>query len=248
MALPNIVQSLTKMLTNNTPQVLTAMGAAGVIATAVLTGKASFRAAQILGDQSPHLTKRDIVKQVWTLYIPPLSVAAVTVTSIILAERIGTRRAAAVVTALTISEKAFTEYRAKVVEKIGEKKEREYRDELAVERAERNGVPNQVFVVPGSAKQRCFDQYSERWFESTVDLLHRAENKINHNMIHNEACSLNEFYAEVGLNPVAYGEQVGWEAMDKLDLVITSFLPEDGIPAISVAFYTFPKPNYDNLH
>jgi hypothetical protein len=248
MALPNIVQSLTKLLTNNTPQVLTAMGAAGVIATAVLTGKASYRAAQILAEEPAHATTFEKAKVVWTLYIPPLSVAAVTVTAIILAERIGTRRAAAVVTAFTLSEKAFSEYRTKVVQKVGEKKEREFRDELAVERAERAGIPHNTFVVPGGMKQRCFDQYSERWFESTVDLLHRAENTINHNMIHNEACSLNEYYAEVGLNPVTYGEQVGWEAMDKLDLVITSFLPEDGIPAISVAFYTFPKPNYDNLH
>jgi hypothetical protein len=224
------------------------MGVAGVIATAALTGKASFRAAQILAEGSPHDTTFQKAKTVWTLYIPPLSVAAVTITSIILAERIGTRRAAAVVTAFTISEKAFSEYRAKVVQKVGEKKEREMRDELAVERAERAHIPPQTFVVPGSMKQRVFDQYSERWFESTVDLLRRAENTINHNMIHNEACSLNEFYAEVGLNPVAYGEQVGWEAMDKLDLVITSFLPEDGIPAISLAFYTFPKPDYASLH
>jgi len=249
MQIPNLVQNLSRFLTNNSPAVLTAVGVAGVISTAVLTGKASYRAAQILGEESPFLKKTEIVRMVWTLYIPPISVAAITVTSIILANKIGAQRAAAVATALTVSQDAFKEYRDKVVEKVGEKKERELRDELAEERATRAGIPEvSTIIVPGSMKQRCYDQYSKRWFENTVDGLNRAANKVNYNMVHHEACSLNEFYSEIGLDPVPYGEQVGWDAMDKLDLVITSFLPADNIPAVSLDFYQHPRPNYNSLH
>jgi len=249
MQVPNIVSNLSKFLTNNSPQVLTAVGVAGVISTAILTGKASFRAADILRTDDPDyvLPFKTKVKLVWTLYIPPLSVAAVTVTSIILANKIGAQRAAAVATALKISQETFKEYRTKVVEKVGEKKERAYSDELAEERAKRVDIPQSI-IVPSAAKQRVFDQYSKRWFENTVNGLERAAININHNMIHHDAASLNDFYAEVGLDPVPYGERIGWDAMEKLELIITSFLAEDGVPSVSVDFYTHPKDGYSSLH
>src|SRR5690349_5429579 len=96
-----------KFTADNSPTILTALGAVGTLTTAYLAGKASFKAAQILDDYDtisiqenrPPLDAKDKVAVVWKLYIPAASTAIVTVTSIILANRIGTRRAAALAAA-----------------------------------------------------------------------------------------------------------------------------------------------------
>lgn len=254
--LPSALRTLERVTVRNSPLLLTAIGVVGTVTTALLTARATVQAVRIvdsetdawLYDKEYHrLNKKWVIKETWKLYIPPLSVAAVTVTSIILANRIGTRRAAALAAAYSLSEKAFDEYREKIVEKMGPKKEREARDEIAQERVTRNPGSASV-IVPEGLDVLCYDEYSNRWFTGNMERIKKAENDLNWQLIHHDAASLNELYSKLGLDPIHYGELIGWNAFRKLELSCTSVLRGDGKPAISIHFSYDPEPNYDSNH
>ena len=83
------------------------MGVAGSVTTAVLSGRAGFKAAQIIADTPddearPH-SNWERFKQVWPQFIPAAGVGAVTITSIIMSNRLSSREAAALGVAYGLS-------------------------------------------------------------------------------------------------------------------------------------------------
>jgi hypothetical protein len=72
----------------------------------------------VIADEDMTTTKEK-AKVVWKLYIPAGLSGAITVGCIISATRINSKRAAAAYSSLSVSEKAFDEYREKVVERLG---------------------------------------------------------------------------------------------------------------------------------
>ncbi len=166
MKLSNLFVNTVKTLKSNSPEILTALGVSGVVITAYLVGKASFEASDIIReDESVRVPLRiekplkERTKRVWKLYIPAGTSAAMTVSAIILANRIGTRRAAAMAVAYNISEKAWGEYKDKVVEKIGVNKERSVRDEVAQDRVNANPVGVNQVIITGGGDVLCYDLY-----------------------------------------------------------------------------------------
>ena len=58
---------------------------------------------------------------VWRLYLPPVAVGPTTVTSIVMANRISSSKIIALTMASGISERAFQEYKDKIIEKLGDR-------------------------------------------------------------------------------------------------------------------------------
>src|SRR5687768_2827624 len=122
-----MLQSAQRFFLANSPSILTAVGTIGVISTAVLATRAGYSSACLLSEarqpyyrgDEPDLEKREVLELVWKEFIPPAIVGAVTLTAIIGANHISTRRAAAVAAAFKISERMAEEYRQKVLEHIG---------------------------------------------------------------------------------------------------------------------------------
>lgn len=254
-----IVKTIEKFTIDNSPLLLTAVGVTGVITTAVLAGKASYKAAILIvceEEQQAYdeniavgfLTSKEKVKLVWPLFIPPLVSAAITVTCIIGSNRIGTRRAAAMAAAYSLSEKAFDEYREKIVEKLGENKERAARDELAQERVDRNPVGRNEVIITGGGDVLCYDTYTGRYFKSDMETLKKAQNDLNYQMLNQQYASLNDFYNRIGLPNVKTGEEVGWNADKLMELMFSTTMSDDQRPCISIDFEVTPVRNYFRSH
>lgn len=218
-----------RLITNNSPVLLTAVGVAGTLTTAFLTGKASFKAANILRDEEKRrlinnddeMVGRDIVDLTWKLYIPPAVMAVTTVTCIVLANRIGSRRAAAVAVAYTTLEKGFTEYKDKVAEKFGEKEATRVRDDLAQDRVRRYPPVNSEIIMTGMGDSLCLDSFSGRYFRSNMDKIQRAVNEINAQVIHTDEASVSDYYRLIGLEDTSVSDDLGWR-QDKLLEIHTS--------------------------
>lgn len=256
MNIQNAFRNAERFAIDNSPAILTAVAVGGTVTTAIFAGKASFKAAEILREDdrfnqmtfdSPKERAIEQVKLTWTLYIPAVGVGTATIASIVFANQIGTRRAAAMAAAYSMSEKAFSEYREKIVEKIGESKEQEARDEIAQERVERNPLGSQVIVM-NDREVLCFDQYTGRYFNSTMETLKQAQNKINYRMIRENYASLNDFYDCVGLDWVPTGDDVGWNSDQMLELSFSTVLSEDQRPCIAIDFHTVPVRNFYRNH
>lgn len=251
MTLTSLAKRTEKFLADNSPTVLTVVGVTGTITTAYLAAKASFKASEILDDElerrrlyneNSNPSLRESARLVWKEYIPAAGVGVTTITCIILANRIGNRRAAAMAAAYSISEKAFVEYKEKVVEKLGENKEREVRDEIAQDQVNANPTGEQVLVGDGNVL--CFDSFTGRYFRGSMEIIKKAQNDTNYEILHNNYCSLGSFYDRLGLPPVSFSEEVGWNSDHLLEIEFSTVLADDGQPCLSMRFHVEPIRSY----
>jgi hypothetical protein len=223
--------------------------------TAYLTGKASFKAAEVLAEQdlgarlmNETVDTRDKVQAVWKLYIPAAGTLVATIVCLVGANQIGTRRAAAMAAAFSLSDKAFEEYRKKVVEKIGEKKEQGFRDELAQDSVREDPVVTREVIITGGGDVLCRDQFSGRYFTSDMESLKSAVNDVNHEVLNNYYASLTDFYNKIGLPRTSISDDVGWNSNKLLELEFSTAVTEDGRPCLTVGFRVEPIRDYYRLN
>lgn len=258
MTFAQLASRIEKFAINNSPLILTAIGVTGTITTAVLTGKASYKAAEIISAEEHYrqdswehpepATFKEKVKTCWPLYIPPLGTAALTISAIILANRIGTRRAAAMAAAYAISETAFEEYRDKVVEKLGKNKEREARDEIAQQRVDNAPVGKTEVIITGGGDCLFFDVFTGRYFRSDMETVKQAMNNLNYKIINHNYASLNDFYDMIGLAHIQIGEDIGWNTDDLMEILFSTTISDNQQPCITIDFHVKPMHNYFRAH
>lgn len=253
MSINNAINASKAFARDNSTTILTAVGLVGVVTTAALAHRAALRADLVMEayyrqnpDLSPETRKDELIlktKRTWKIYIPTLSSAAVTCTAIVMANRIGSKRAAAVAAAYTLSERAFDEYRSKVVEKLGEKKSQELKDSLAQSRVNADYEKNAKYAelyVEGSDKVLCHDAYSGRFFYSTVETIKQAVNTINREINQNDSATISDFYDVVGLQHTSISDEFGWNHAEALSLEWSTCSTPDGRAAMSYDFGARP--------
>lgn len=254
-----------QFLEDNASSILTAGGVIGTTMTAILTAKASFKAAYVIrdvedlrlrhreangeDDENEPMTTTEKVKMVWPAYIPPVVLGTATVGSIIAANVMSAKRAAALAAAYGISERNLREYKEKALEKLGVNKERALRDEIAQDRVT-NNPPNKEVLILAGGDVLCFDMTTGRYFRSSMDTIKKAENAINQELFNHQYASLSHFYDEVGLAPTSFSDEVGWNSAQTgpLELRFSTVMSPDNQPCIAIDFTTPPKTEYTQLY
>lgn len=255
MNLTNLHKHVGKFIVDNSPTILTGLGIAGVVTTAFLTGKATFKAADLIaketeearrstGDSNFEFNNKYKAKLIWKLYIPPVGMGVLTITSIIFANRIGTRRAAAMAAAYSMSERAFAEYREKVADHMGKKKESAVRDDIAQDHVARNPVSTNEVIITGAGSVLCYDTITGRYFQSDMETLRKAQNDINHQLLHDMYATLDDFYKIIGLKSTKFSSEVGWTSDNMLELRFSATLSDDSKPCIAIEYSSYPIRDY----
>lgn len=255
MTLLDIAKQVEKFAIDNSPALLTAVGVAGTVTTAVMAGRQSYHLGQWIEHQNlervqhgeDELTKTEIVKKYWPDFIPTVAIGAISVTAIVASNRIGTRRAAAVAAAYTLSEKAFAEYRDKVVEKVGEKKHQAIKDEVAQKRVDSNPVSTNEVIITGTGEYMCYDTYTGRYFKSSQENIRRAENDTFKQVLDESYASLNDFFDRLRIPNTAVGEEVGFNYENNIEISFSSTISEDGQPCLAITYPVSPVRNYFRL-
>lgn len=256
--LSGLIQRTKFLVNENMPAILTGVGVAGTVTTAVLTGRASFKAAELIRQESvlhdfqngqvvdipQQLSRTSKAKLVWHLYLPPAVVGVTTVTSIVMANRVASTRIAALTVASVVSERRFQEYREKIEEKLGKREATKVRDEIAQERVLKNPHDTRQVIISGSGDVLCYDMLTGRYFMSSAEKIRKAENRINHELNNFMHASLSEFYEEVGLPPTTYTDMVGWNGNDNLEVQISTVLSDDEKPCLAIDFTPPPSSEY----
>lgn len=265
--LPKLVKSATATLSKHSPEILTSIGIAGMVTTAVMVGMATPKAVKLLEEEKarqneellskentddasecPPITKlkfQDTVKTTWKCYLPAVVTGAVSIGCLIGASSVNARRNAVLATAYSLSETAFSEYKAKVGETVGEKKEKTIRNEIAKERIAKNPIKSSEVIVTQKGETLCYDSLSGRYFKSDIEKIRKAENELNRNLVNEMYISLNEFYYELGLNRTKLGDDLGWNIDDGLlDISFSSQLTEDGTPCLVMDYCVSPRYDY----
>nr|DAI86304.1 MAG TPA: hypothetical protein [Caudoviricetes sp.] len=222
-----------------------------MVTTTVLAVKATPKAVILLNERKEELETEklpvtDVIKTTWKCYIPAAITCGASIACLVGASSVNFKRNAALATAYKLSETAIAEYRDAVVETIGEKKERDIRDKVAEKRVKKNPVTKSDVIVTGNGTTLCFDSISGRYFQSSMQKIESAKNKINERMLCDNYVSLNDLYDELGMECTKIGEDLGWNIFGDglLDISFSSQLTDDGTPCLVMDYSVEPRYNY----
>ena len=209
-------------LKKNSATILTVAAAAGVIATSILSAKAAIKASRVLAhkeeEKGEKLTFEETISAVWTIYIPPVVSGMSTIACVFGANILNQRLQASLASAYALIDNSYKEYKAKLKELYGEEAHNNIVDAIAAEKCDEvhisaGGLTSAYTQeIESDAEPRLFyDEYSGRYFETTIDKVLLAEYHLNRNYILRGFARLNEFYEFLGLESTDYGETVGWD-------------------------------------
>jgi hypothetical protein len=248
MDLSSLLKQSQGLVRDNSPAILTAIGVTGVITTAYLTGKAALKYDRIIqteeaGYERP-LDFKEKARLTWIVWATPVASGVLTISAIVLANRIGSKRTAAMASALAITDKAYSEYKEKVVEKLGKNKEKTVRDALAQDRVDRKPISKEQVIVTGGGRVLFMDAWSGRYFESDMETVKKAQNDTNYQIINHDSASLSDLYDRLGLNHTKDSDNIGWNMFNQLELTFSTTMTEDDRPCAVVDFANAPAPNF----
>lgn len=215
--LTSFAKTFAKGVNKHSPEILTAVGIAGMVTTVVMAVKVTPKALEKIESEHPDgYTKTEAVKSAWKFYIPAAVTGTCSAACIIGATAINLKRNAALAAAYTLSEAFAKEYKDSVIETIGEKKEAEVRENIAKKRVDR--LSPEDFKTEGDTNPSdttwFLDPYSGRPFKSNMNRLSKVQNDINNMLLNDGYVSLNDLYYMIGLDPNKDGDILGW-ANDK---------------------------------
>lgn len=250
--LAKVTKDIRKMVIDHGPEILTGVGITGMITSTVMAVKATPKAIDILHnveeEKGEALTNKEKIKFAWRCYLPSVLTGTLSVTCLVGASSVSSKRNAVLATAYTLSENALREYQEKVVETIGEKKEERIRDAIAKDAIDRNPVTNNEVIITDHGETLCYEAISGRYFKASVDKINKIVNELNRNMISDMYTSLNEFYYELGLKGNDIGEKLGWNVNRGLiDLRFSTQLSDDNTPCLVIDYKVPPRYGYQEL-
>lgn len=267
---PNVTKLLNTakhVMKKHSPEILTGIGIAGMISTVVLAVKATPKAMELIEEEKLNripedyepekdpkpegLTTLETVKLAWKPYIPAVITGVASVACLIGANSVHVRRNAALATAYQLSTTALSDYREKVVETIGEKKENNIRDKVAKKQVEEHPLTDTQIIMTGKGNTLCYDSHSDRYFRSDIDKIRNAVLDLNERMINGNEMyvSLNDFYDEIGLKHTDTGDLVGWRIdKGKIDIRYSAQLTDDNEPCIVLDHMLPPEYGFDEYY
>lgn len=267
-----IVKGIKATLTKHSPEILTGIGIAGMISATVLAVKATPKALQLIEQKKEELNDKqaddmidkdgdlrnynevtrlgvkDTIKTTWKCYIPTVVTSGISIACLIGASSVHIKRNALLATAYQLSETALTEYREKVIETIGEKKEEAIRDKVNKERIEKSPVSKHEVIITEKGNTLCYDHMTDRYFKSDIDKINKAVNEINNRILHEYYASVNDLYTELGLHHTSLGDKMGWNSdMGLLEVNLSAQVADDGNPCLVLDFNKPPRYDFDRF-
>lgn len=241
---PKIGRSLKKA----SPTILTCIGAAGVVATAVLAVKATPKADSLIKadsrrnhDGDPYAaTKLEAVKSCWKCYIPAAATGVATIICIFGANTLNKKQQASLASAYALVNRSYSDYKHKLKELYGEDAHKKIMESIAAEKSSMppitatGGFSNSSLEFEdANEEQRLFyDSFSKRYFQATISQVLQAEYHINRNMVLGAFVTLNDFYDFLGISHVEGGDVVGWllsDSMYWIDFDNSKAMVDDGL-------------------
>lgn len=198
-------------LKRNSSTILTAIGALGVVATTVVAVRATPKAMMLLNEakeeKGDELTKLEVIKVAGPTYIPSIAIGVSTIACVFGANALNKRQQAALMSAYALLDSSYKDYKNKVKELYGEEADKEIVYEIAKEKY------NRFDIVSDGEKQLFYDYFSERYFESTVEAVQRAEYQLNRKLMMEDGVYLNDWYEWLGIEPIESGYSYGWSSV-----------------------------------
>lgn len=223
------------------PVVLSLLSTAGLVTTAVLSGKATLKAEKLLAQSNERnitMTHMEVIKTVAPVYVPAMVTGAATVLCIVGIGTFGIRSSASMASAYALLDSSYRQYRSAAKEAYGEDADAK----IKAIAAKKTYVSSDGYNLYYPDKDRTgdivlfYDDYSQRYFNATMAAVLNAQYHVNRNLaLRGDSC-LNEFYQFLGLEDIEHGYDLGWclhklyeDGISWLDFDNRHVLLEDGM-------------------
>ena len=154
----------------NKSTILTCLGAAGVIATSIMTAKGTAKASKLLEsaewEKGNALTKKETIKAVIPAYIPAALVGITTIACIFGSNAVSARQKASLASAYALLSGAYAKYKDKVAELYGEEADKKVKEEVAKEEYEDR---QDVIAIPKDDEVLFFDFDTLEYFNARIE-------------------------------------------------------------------------------
>lgn len=204
------------------PIVLTAASAVGVVATAVVTAKCTTKAERILSRTRTDYggVSKETVLDICKCYTPAIACMTATVVCIVSNGVLTYKQQKALTAACMLAREGLSRYQSKVKELYGVKTHQRIIDELVKEDLDEVHMTTSGFFGEDSLDfdgvsddepiHTFYDEFSDRYFDSTIEHVLQAEYHLNRNWALGADITVNDFYQFLGLCPLEDGEKLGW--------------------------------------
>lgn len=251
----NLSRTFGKMglkLKKHSPEIMVIGGVIGVVGSTVLACKATTKLSGILEESKENvdqiknyveengysekyseedyrkdlaITYTQTAVKVAKIYVPAVILGTLSITSILAGHNITRKRNLALSAAYVAIDKSFKEYRARVVERFGEKLDKELRYNIKQGESEeivRNDEGGEEVVKTAteyadpntySEYARFFDDGCLGWTkdpEANLTFLKQQQNYANDKLKRKGFLFLNDVYGMLGIQPTKAGQIVGW--------------------------------------
>lgn len=244
-----MLKTIKPLMVKHEPEILMSMGLVGLVSSIFLAANATAKATKVVEEEryrlnKEKLTKTEIIKAVWKLYIPTAVLTVVSVPCVIAGNRVSSKRNAALAAAYTLSETALEEYQNKTKEIVGEKKEKEIRDSVSQDKVNKDYKPSSVLLTNGG-DSLFKDELSGRYFKSSWNAIQKAANELNQKAIAgSDITTVNDWFEALGLEPIDGMDHLGWRVYDGRGLIqieLGSCLTPDNIPCGCIQYTNQPR-------
>ena len=234
-------RSILLFLKKHGNKILMGLSCAGVVGTAVVAVRQDRLAQTEINDiEADKLTNskdiRTIARSDWEIdkkekykiyfkyHIPTALMGIGTITCILGSGYFNQRTQAGLISAYGLLNESFSDYRRKNIELYGADNHKKILDELAIERAKSVDIYSMgafscsdlqaSSLANQYPKELFYDEYSKRYFESTLPAVIEAQYHINRNLILGAPVILNDWYSFLGLENTIPGNELGWFMCD----------------------------------
>lgn len=236
----------------HSPEILAVAGVVGIVASGIMACKASTKLSSVIEETKEQLdqvhdyvekngfsdkyTEEDSKKDtaiIYTqtavklvkLYGPAVILGTLSITAMLTSNKILRKRNIALAAAYTTVDRAFKDYRGRVVERFGEELDRELKynlkskeieevvtdengEETTIKKTVKAMNPNDI-----SEYARFFDESCKNWSKSQFHnqmFLKQQQNYANDLLKAQGYLFLNDVYKMLGMDVAPYGQVVGW--------------------------------------
>lgn len=240
-------------LRSNSTTLLSIAATVGVVVTTVLAVKATPKAEEKIRDipkkENEELSKKEIIKATWKVYIPTLLVGTATIGCIIGSNSLSRKQQAALAGAYVVLAKNYKRYKDQVIQFFGEDADKKVKDAIA-----KDEVENERRPVSSDVCLFYEEHYGEIFQRSMLEVL-SAEYEMNRRFITNGEVPLNDFYDLLALDHRLDTEELGWGQEDVFDACQCCWLnfehqltvTDDGMEIYTITVDAPPTPNYSQI-
>lgn len=251
MNIASYVKTAKSVITANSPVLLLGTTIAGVVTTGVLSARAGWKARGIVDEEVSRrhisdndfepLTPKEVVQLVWPQFAIPATTAGGTIAAAVGTHTIHTKRANAMAALYAVTSNKLDDLTEEAERLLGAKKTQELQNSVAQKQIDREPFNEDAEVyMTGEGNELCHDDWSGRFFMSSMATMESAINNVNRLLIDDGSARLNDWYEYIGLPPIPMGDSFGWSGA-KMEGRFGAVTTKDGRPALSVYFHETPK-------